>query len=92
MNVSDIREGDGIIAEQGGRHIAVCRVNNAVHVLSARCTHAGCEVEWNKQEQTWDCPCHSSVFTADGSVVNGPAEEPLERSPIKLDDGKPHLG
>lgn len=86
MKATDIGEGEGMIAEQSGHRVAVCRVSNTMHVLSARCTHAGCEVEWNKEEQTWDCPCHGSVYTADGSVVNGPAEEPLPKAPVQLED------
>jgi glycine/D-amino acid oxidase-like deaminating enzyme/nitrite reductase/ring-hydroxylating ferredoxin subunit len=57
---------------------AVSRTQDGVvHVVSARCTHLGCLVRWNRWEQSWDCPCHGSRFTPDGHVLHGPASQPL---------------
>ncbi len=39
-----------------------------------RCSHMGCALKWNPAEHSWDCPCHGSRFTADGSVLDGPAQ------------------
>lgn len=40
-----------------------------------RCPHMGCALKWNKQEQSWDCPCHGSRFKKDGSLIDNPATD-----------------
>lgn len=49
-----------------------------VHAVSVKCPHLGCQLEWNPDEKTWDCPCHGSRFTANGELISGPAQEDLE--------------
>jgi Rieske Fe-S protein len=46
-------------------------------VASAVCTHLGCTVAHFSSDQKFHCPCHGSVFGADGSVLHGPAPRPL---------------
>ena len=41
------------------------------------CTHMGCRLEWNPDEEMLECPCHGSRFTREGSLVNGPAQRDL---------------
>jgi cytochrome b6-f complex iron-sulfur subunit len=55
----------------------------ALIALAAKCTHQGCEVAW--QEDLFACPCHGSKFNPDGSVVNGPATEPLAPFTAKIE-------
>ena len=38
-----------------------------------RCPHLGCALKWNRQEHSWDCPCHGSRFGADGILLDNPA-------------------
>jgi Rieske Fe-S protein len=55
--------------------------------LWQRCTHLGCTVPWREDEGRFHCPCHSSIFTAVGEVVSGPAPRPLDIFPIEVVDG-----
>ncbi len=43
-----------------------------------RCPHMGCELEWNPQERSWDCPCHGSRFDEDGKLLDNPAKRDIE--------------
>lgn len=47
-------------------------------VASAICTHLGCTVAHFQSDQKFHCPCHGSVFAADGSVIHGPAPKGLQ--------------
>jgi len=57
-----------IIANTGDRFIA----------LSSACTHSGCTVSYDISSGNLPCPCHGSIFSAAGAVLNGPAETPLK--------------
>jgi glycine/D-amino acid oxidase-like deaminating enzyme/nitrite reductase/ring-hydroxylating ferredoxin subunit len=75
-----IARGKGKVLEHKGQQVAAYRDQSGATILrSAICTHMGCLVDWNEAERTWDCPCHGSRFEPDGSVISGPAEEPLEK-------------
>ncbi len=56
--------------------LAVNLLESAVNLLTPtapRCPHMGCALKYNRQEHSWDCPCHGSRFTEDGKVLDGPA-------------------
>lgn len=77
-DVSEIARGHGGVVEKNGDKIAMWRdYAGELHSISAVCTHKGCIVTWNNADRTWDCPCHGSIFAADGSVIHGPARKGL---------------
>ncbi len=60
-----------------------------IYALSTVCTHLGCIVIWQENEQKLKCPCHGSGFYMDGVNFEGPAPRPLERYAIRIaDDGQ----
>ncbi|GGH50705.1 FAD-dependent oxidoreductase [Microbacterium album] len=71
-------EGEGRVTRDGIHPIAEARVGGEMCRVSAVCTHMGGILEWNRQEQSWDCPLHGSRFSPDGDVLEGPAVEDLE--------------
>lgn len=46
---------------------------NLLTPTKPRCPHLGCALKWNPHEHSWDCPCHGSRFSADGSLIDNPA-------------------
>ena len=89
-SVDDLEPGEGRVVRLHGQKVAASRtVDGAVHVVSAMCTHLGCDVAWNALEQSWDCPCHGSRFHPDGRVIHGPATAPLEPREAETDNVEP---
>ncbi len=43
-----------------------------------RCPHLGCALKYNKEEHSWDCPCHGSRFTDSGELIDNPATDDLK--------------
>lgn len=48
-------------------------VVNLLSPTTKRCPHLGCALKWNKEEHSWDCPCHGSRFTENGKLLDNPA-------------------
>lgn len=43
------------------------------HIVKHKCPHMKCNLVFNDEEKTWDCPCHGSRFDIDGNVIEGPS-------------------
>lgn len=70
-----ISVGEAAVIRSGFRRYGVYRDRQGiVHRISVKCPHLGCELVWNAEEKTWDCPCHGSRFDYDGNLVDNPAQ------------------
>jgi Rieske Fe-S protein len=58
-----------------------------VVVLSNKCTHLSCRVNWNDTKQRYICPCHDAQFDAGGKVLAGPPPRPLDAYETKVENG-----
>lgn len=65
------------------RRVYVFHADDGFYVVSAICTHLGCNV-LHQEKKGFACPCHGSVFGEDGHVLRGPAAKTLPRFAVTL--------
>lgn len=71
---AEVPLGHGGIAQDGPDTIAAYRDDYGhLHKFSPVCPHMKARLCWNECEKSWDCPAHGSRFTANGEVIDGPA-------------------
>jgi Rieske Fe-S protein len=58
-----------------------------VVAFSQKCTHLGCVVYFEADEDRWHCPCHEGNFEPrTGAVISGPPSRPLGRIEVEIRD------
>jgi Rieske Fe-S protein len=84
-----------IMADGGGDNAAgdlafggfACKdLQGKTHVFAINCSHLGCPIGLNADAKSFDCPCHGSRFHLDGTVLHGPAADPLSDLTWKAGD------
>jgi Rieske Fe-S protein len=63
------------------------RNENEVRVFSDICTHLGCRVTWQPDQEHYISPCHDGHFDIVGNVVNGPPPRPLDEFTTRVEAG-----
>ena len=63
-----------------------------VVAYAPQCTHLGCAYHWDQEKDQFVCPCHNSLFSLEGKVLDGPAPRPLDRFQTKLQGNELLLG
>lgn len=86
-SIAQLEAGHGGIVTVGDEKIGVYKSENGTcYGVKTRCPHLGCQLEWNPDELSWDCPCHGSRFDYRGILLCGPAQENL---PLIWERGTP---
>jgi len=79
-STSELELEEGKIVDFDGEKLAIYKdADGAVTALKPVCTHAGCIVNWNNAEKSWDCPCHGGRYSVSGEVITGPPTKELEK-------------
>jgi cytochrome b6-f complex iron-sulfur subunit len=67
-------------------NIIIIRSTASVYLaLSSVCTHQGCTVAYSSSDSKIACPCHGSMFTTTGAVLQGPATSSLKTYNVKVE-------
>lgn len=91
--VSDLPEGEAKFFEYAGSSAVLVKTKaGQIMALSAVCTHLGCIVQWEKDQQDFLCPCHAGRYAPDGTVTAGPPPRPLAKLPVTVAEGKITVG
>lgn len=64
----------GALANEGGHAVRGLSGVKPEAAGEPRCTHLGCRLTWNPEEESYDCPCHGSRFDKNGNKIDGPAQ------------------
>lgn len=83
-NISSINREDAKIIEIDGKKVGIYKDKDGeLYGINPVCSHLGCELQYNKEEKTWDCPCHGSRFDINGNSLYSPSVKDLDK--IELD-------
>ena len=89
MKSSDLAEGSMAAADINGVHVLLARIGGEVSAVEGTCTHEETDLALGFMiEDRVVCPLHLSQFDLrTGKVLNPPAEVPLKRFNVKIEDG-----
>ena len=70
-----------------GNQIAIATAGDSFYAFADTCTHQGCSLaDGELVGTTVTCPCHGSQFdVTTGDVLRGPAREPVQSYPVRLE-------
>ena len=77
--IENIKNGEAGIVTYEGKKVGVYKTKDGKsYTVSTKCPHLGCELKWNADDLSWDCPCHGSRFDYRGNFLDSPAIKELK--------------
>lgn len=80
--ISDFAVGSITRFRDGKFYLA--RLPEGFIALYWKCPHLGCTVPWAPERNQFACPCHGSIYEANGQNVAGPAPRPMDYMTIEI--------
>ena len=78
----ELSPGHGGVVFLDGEKLGIYKdTDGTLYPVDIRCPHLGCQLEWNLDEKSWDCPCHGSRFDRFGNLISGPAQTGAHAAP-----------
>jgi menaquinol-cytochrome c reductase iron-sulfur subunit len=59
--------------------------DTAIEALNVVCPHAGCFVDFRPEKKGFFCPCHNSLFGADGKIMDPKSPSPRGLDQLKVE-------
>ena len=87
VSVSDVNEGEILVAEVDGEPVVVCKIDGEFHAIGGVCPDAmGPLEDGHVVDGQIECPWHASRFDLkSGAVTSGPATEATPRYNVYVD-------
>lgn len=80
-------EPNTVTAFPGGKFYLARLENGGFLALHRECTHLGCTVPWDTQQNRFVCPCHASSYDITGNVLSPPAPRALDLFAVRIENG-----
>ncbi len=72
----DVKEDTAEIINYKGKKAGAYRCKGGkLYIISLKCPHLKCCLQWNNSTKTWDCPCHGSRYDYKGNLIDNPSQE-----------------
>jgi menaquinol-cytochrome c reductase iron-sulfur subunit len=85
--IADLTDAWNREANQPIGAVYLIRQGDGVQCFNAICPHAGCFVSFAADRKVFQCPCHTSAFNLDGSII-APSPSPRDMDQLDVDADK----